>query len=102
MKKSAPCIVQRVSVGLKSIAYMYVIPIVFALVFHHFSEKIQPSQSGLPALESIADMPLRPEHGSPYDVFQCIFCHETVCFPASVLHLITVKAVVALHIAIAG
>lgn len=67
-EKSAPILIDENPVGLKGVLYLQSLFVILSLIFHDPAKEIQSPQRRLASLESIADHPLRAQHGLPYHI----------------------------------
>lgn len=101
-EKLAPFFCNCITIGLKRILYLYMIPVVLVLKFNCFFEETNSAQGWLTALISVAYHALCPQHRFPYYVFQRLLTHVPERFLCTFLCFITVETIVAGHVAHAG
>ena len=101
-EETAPFIVNGKAVGLQRIYHTDIISVEALFKLDHFSEKTDSPKRGLPALKCEADLPVRLAHGLPDQILHRILGHHPAKRLLPFIHFITVKAVVASHIAHPG
>ena len=76
--------------------------IILLLIFHGFSEKIQPPERRLSTLVSIGSRSFCPKKRPADDIFQGCFLHKTVGGNLPFAGFITVKTIITAHVAETG
>ena len=102
LEKCTPFIIQKITICLKSILHLDVIAVILFFIGNRLLEKIESPKGRFATLKSIGNNAFRPQDGLSYYIFECLIRHEPIGLLQTFLGLITIKAIVAVHVAHAG
>ena len=78
------------------------IAVILFFIGNRLLEKIESPKGRFATLKSIGNNAFRPQDGLSYYIFECLIRHEPIGLLQTFLGLITIKAIVAVHVAHAG